>query len=382
MSWLLDPTISHLNHGSFGAVPGPVLDAQNAWRRHIEANPTAFMAGELPAHIDRVRNLLAGLVGADPAGLVFVRNATTGVSAVLGSVGFRPGDRILVTDHGYNACRNAVRFVAERTGAEVVTVRIPFPLEGPDQVVSAVLDRVDSNTRLVLVDHVTSPTALILPIEELVAALEPSVPVLVDGAHGPGMLPLRLDRLGASWYVGNCHKWLCAPRGVGFLWAREDRRDGLYPPVISHGWSRPEPERFHAMFDWTGTDDPTPILSLPVAIEFLAAHGGLEEVMAHNRRLALAGRAALLDALGVEPPAPVDMIGSMASVPLPRSERPADDLVDPLTRRLRDIHRIEVPVFYWPEPPHRVVRISAHLYNRPTEYRRLAEALTVELGGG
>lgn len=380
--WLLDPNVTYLNHGSFGAVPGPVLDVQAGWRREIERNPTAFMAERLGEETTRVRRRLADFVGADPDGLAFVRNATSGVNAVVRSIGFRPGDRIVVTDHEYNACRNVVDYVARETGARVITASVPFPIEDPSQVSAAVLDKVDSSTRLVLVDHVTSPTGLIFPIDRMVAALEPEVPVLVDGAHGPGMVSLDLDRLGASWYVGNCHKWLCAPRGVGFLWAREDRREGLVPTVVSHGWNATGVDRFRALFDWTGTDDPTPVLSLPAALDFLGSlfEGGWPELMEHNRRLVLTGRRILLDALGLPDPAPEEMIGSMASLPLPDAAGPRmDQLVDGLTFRLRAEHRIEVPVFYWPDYPHRVLRISAQVYNTPEQYERLAQAVVGEL---
>lgn len=379
--WPLDPALDHLNHGAFGGPPTPVLDAQNRLRLRIEASPTQFLGWELEAELDRAREALARFVGADPAGLVFVANATTGINAVLRSLRLAPGDELVVTDHEYNACRNALDFVAERSGARVVVAEVPFPLEGPEQVRRTVMERVGGRTRLVLLDHVTSPTALVLPVEAMVAELEPAgVPVLVDGAHGPGMLPLDVEALGASYYAGNCHKWMCSARGAGFLWAREDRRHDLAPVVISHGWNDPREDRprLHKLFDWTGSADPTAWLTVPVAIETVGSlvEGGWDEVMRRNRSLAVEARSVLCEALGVGEPAPEDMLGSMAAVPLP-GEADGVGIIDPLTGVLAERYRFDVPVFLW--GGRRVLRVSAQLHNRLEQYERLAEAVAKEV---
>ena len=389
-AWALDPEVTHLNHGSFGACPRTVLDAQRRWRDELEANPNRFFLERYQPALDTARGELAAFLHVDPAGLVFVRNATEGINAVLRSLEpeLGPGDELLVTDHAYDACRNAFEATAGRTGARVVVARVPFPLESSGQVVSAVLDRVGERTRLAMIDHVTSPTALVFPVAPIIAALEPRVPVLLDAAHAPGMVALSVDDLGASFTAGNCHKWLCAPKGAAFLHVREDHRERTVPTVISHGWNQAFPSttnRLHALFDWTGTHDPSAWLCVADAIRTVGGMlpGGWSDVMARNRALALEGRDVLCAALGVAPPAPDEMIGAMAALPLPPASggaaQPSAWAEDPLADVLRHRWRIEVPVMSWPAPPHRLVRISAQLYNRPADYRRLAEALVAEL---
>jgi isopenicillin-N epimerase len=250
-------------------------------------------------------------------------------------------------------------------------------------VVEAVLERATSRTRLAVLDHVTSPTGLVMPIERLVAALDSrGVDVLVDGAHAPGMLELDVSRIGAAYYTGNCHKWLCAPKGAGFLHVRPDRQERVRPVTISHGANsdRVGRSRFLAEFDWVGTDDPTAYLSVSAALRFLESlfPGGWSELRRRNRETVLAGRELLCRALDVDPPCPEEMIGSLASVPLADgSATPSSSplYTDPLQDELLERWGIEVPVVPWPEPPARLVRISAQAYNELDDYRVLAEAL-------
>lgn len=389
--WTLEPGLAFLNHGSFGACPRAVIEAREALYRDLERQPVDFLVRRLPDLLDAARATLAAFLGADPEDLGPVPNATTGVNAVLRSLSFAPGDELLTTDHAYNACKNTLDFVAERAGARVVVARVPFPLADPEEVVEAVLGAATSHTRLALVDHVTSPTGLVLPVEEIVRRLaERGIDVLVDGAHAPGMVPLDLShlaQLGAAYYTGNCHKWLCAPKGAAFLWARRDRREQIRPHVISHGANRPRPgrSRFHDELDWTGTVDPTPFLCVPSALEVVGSlvPGGWPEILRRNRELALRARAILAEALGVEPPCPESMIGTLVSLPLPDGEPgpPSALYVDPLQQTLLDRYRIEVPIASWPAPPKRLLRISAQLYNDEEDYRRMATALR-ELGVG
>jgi isopenicillin-N epimerase len=386
--WTLDPDVTFLNHGSFGACPAPVLAVQAEWRARLEREPVRFFVGDLESLLDEARAAVAAFVGAEPADVAFAPNATTAVNAVLRSLDFAPGDEIVVTDHAYNACANASAFVAERTGARVVVARVPFPLAGDDDVVAAVAAAVGPHTRLALLDHVTSPTGVVFPLERLVAlCAERGVDVLVDGAHGPGMLPLALGRLGAAYYTGNLHKWCCGPKSAAFLFVRRDRQARVRPLTISHGANSPRRDRsrFLLEFDWTGTIDPTAILSAPAALRFVGSlvPGGWPEVARRNRALALEARALLADALGVPPPCPDAMIGSLAALPLPDARAAAASssslYAEPLHAALVSRHRVQVPVVPWPAPPRRLVRVSAHLYNRIDDYRRLAAALADEL---
>lgn len=383
--WLLEPDVDFLNHGSFGACPRPVLEAQRRWRERIEAQPVRFFVREHEAHLDAARAAVADFVHCDAHDLAFVPNATTGVNTVLRSLHFEPGDEILATDQTYAACKNALDAVAAAAGARVVVAHVPFPVAHPDDVVAAI-DRVavEKRTRLALLDSVSSPTGMVLPIARLAAAMAAKrIPVLVDGAHAPGQCEVDLRELGVDYYAANCHKWLCTPKGAGFLWVRRDLQERIHPLVTSHGATarRADRSRFLLEFDWTGTSDPSPYLCVPEAMAVLAGMvpGGWPEIRRRNRDLALAGRRALCAALGIEPPCPESMVGSMAAVPLPDGDptpRASAFHTDPLQDALWSLHRIEVPVFPWPAAPQRLLRISAQLYNAPAQYERLAAALS------
>lgn len=384
--WLLEDEIVFLNHGSFGATPRVVLAAQDRYRARLEREPVRFMVRELEPLLDGARRRLAAFLSADPEGLAFVSNATAGVNAVLRSLALARDDEILLTSQEYNACRNTAEYVAERAGARVVVADLPFPISSPSEVTRRVLERVTPRTRLALVDHVTSPTGLILPVREIVAALAArGIDTLVDGAHAPGMLPLDIGAVGAAYYTGNLHKWVCAPKGAAFLHVRADRRESVRPPAISHGANsaRKDRSRFLLEFDWTGTFDPTAWLSAPDAIDFMGSllPGGWPELRDRNRRLALRARDILAAALGVPPPAPDEMIGSLAALPLPDGSATTAAALygDPLQDELLERFRIEVPVVPWPRPPRRLIRVSAQVYNEESDYRKLAEALTVLL---
>jgi len=386
--WTLDPEVEFLNHGSFGACPRSVLDYQRELRAEIERQPVEFFVRRYNDRLDAARETLARFLSVDARDLVAVPNTTTGVNTVLRSLPFGAGDELLVTDHEYNACRNAIDFVAARAGARVVVAAIPFPLRSPREVVDAVSAAATPRTRLALIDHITSQTGLVLPVREIVSVLAArGIETLVDGAHAPGMVPLEVEQLGAAYYTGNGHKWLCAPKGAAFLWVRRDRQQTVRPLVISHGANSPRPgrSRFHDEFDWTGTSDPTAFLCLPRAIECLGAmvEGGWSEVRRRNRALALEARSTLAAALDVEPPCPATMVGSLVSLPLPDGSGnppPSPLYGDPLQEALLARHRIEAPVIAWPQPPRRLLRVSAQLYNDASQYRRLAEALRLLLG--
>lgn len=372
--WLLDSGITFLNHGSFGACPISVLQTQQQLRHQLERQPLQFFNHTFEPLLDAARQALATFVGAEPEGLVFVPNATTGVNAVLRSLPWQAGDQVLITNHEYNACRNALNYVAERAGVQVKVAAIPFPLESAAQVIEAVLTKVTPQTRLVMLDHVTSQTGLIFPIAALVQKLAAlGVETLVDGAHAPGMLPLHLATLGATYYTGNCHKWLCAPKGAAFLYVRADRRDLIHPLTISHGANatRSDRSRFWLEFDWMGTDDPTAYLCVPKALEWMDSllPGGWPELMHRNHELAIAARQILAERLHILPPCPDHLIGAMAVLPLPNITALQ------LQQTLWNQYSIEVPLYDWGEPPRPYLRISAQIYNDLEQYDLLASKL-------
>ena len=381
--WLLDPGVDFLNHGSFGACPSPVLEAQQQLREELERQPIRFMLRDLPGRLALARKALGSFVGADPDDLAFVSNATTGVNTVLRSLRFEAGDELITTNQAYNACRNALTAAASRDGATLVVADVPFPVRSPAEVVEAILGRVTSRTRLVLLDHVTSPTGVVWPVKQIVGALAgPGIDTLVDGAHAPGMLPLNVEDIGAAYYSGNCHKWLCAPKGAAFLHVRRDRQHRIRPLTISHGANstRRDVSRFRLEFDWVGTQDFTPFLCVPEALRFMGSllPGGWSELMEHNRQSALRARNILGDALQAPPPCPDEMLGSLATVALPDGEpaSPRSALeIDPLQDALFEKFHLEVPVVSWPAPPRRWVRVSSQIYNTDAQYRRLASAL-------
>ncbi|MBM3574073.1 MAG: aminotransferase class V-fold PLP-dependent enzyme, partial [Alphaproteobacteria bacterium] len=351
--WMLDPTAITVNHGSFGATPRVVLAAQDVWRNRLEEQPTRFMRHVLPEALRRAADALAGFVGANGTDLVFVENVTVGCNAVLRSMRFGPGDEILVLAHGYAAVRNAARHVAELSGAKVVGASEPFPRPSADAIVAAFQAALSPRTRLAIIDHITSPSALVLPVEPMIAAAHAAgARVLIDGAHGPGQVDVDLNKLGADWYTGNCHKWLMAPKGCAFLWARSDRQDGLHPVTISHGFNK----GFLAEFDWTGTRDPSNFLAVEAALDFQARLGG-PALRARNVELAASAAQMLAQRLGTEVGATGALQAAMALVRLPVRGPANAERAQALRERLLDEFECDAPI----HPLHNAIwlRLSA-----------------------
>ena len=380
--WGLKPGAVFLNHGSFGACPKAVLELQIKLRRELEAEPVQFLWRRYEERLEPARRALAKFLGADSRDLVFVTNTTTGVNAVLRSLKLKRGDELLTTSLDYNACRNVLNEVVRQTGAKLVVANIPFPLQSGDEITAAILQAATKRTRLALLDHVTSNTAMILPLHEIIQALEArGVETLVDGAHAPGMLPLNLRELRPTYYTANLHKWICAPKGAAFLYVRNDRQAGIQPAVISHGNNRPRPgfTLFQDRFDWAGTFDPTAWLCVPEAIRWMGEllPGGWAGLRERNHQLVVKARRLLCERFEVEPPCPEELLGSLATIPLPArfQKRKASGKIDREQLALYDRFGIEVPLSRFGKPEQRWLRISAQIYNSPADYEYLALAL-------
>ncbi len=365
--FLLDPEVAFLNHGSFGACPRPVFDSYQAHQRDLEREPVDFLDRRLPALLATARGELARYLNAPLDDLAFVTNATAGVNLAARSLELRPGDEILTTDLEYGACDLAWEWLAARTGAEYVRAAIPLPLTSPSELVESLFARATPRTRVVYVSHITSSTALVLPVEEVVSrARELGLVTIVDGAHAPAHVQADIDALGADFYSGNAHKWLMAPKGAGFLHARPEHQERVDAAIVSWGYA--EGLGFQERIEMQGTRDPAAWLAVPDAIRYQAERDW-DAVRARCRVLTREARAELCDLVGTEPLAPEEMLGQMASVRLPRPDPGLRD-------RLFVNHRVEVPVA---GPNDDLLRISVAAYTTRDDVDRLLAALAREL---
>ncbi len=366
-AWTLDPGLAYLNHGGFGATPVSVLAEQQVWRDALERNPVGFLVHQLPALLDAVRTEVAAFLGADDEGLVFVDNATTGTQTVIAQARLGPGDEIVATDHCYPAVLAQLRQAVDAAGAVLRIAAVPLPAGSRAAVADAVLSRLSVRTRLLVVDHVASCSGLVFPVEEIAAECRrQGVAVLVDGAHAAGMLPVDLGKLGADFWVGNMHKWVCAPKASAVLHVAPRWRDTLRPLVTSHGIA----DGYLSSFSWTGTHDPTAMLAVPAALAFFR-RPGWEAVRQHNNELAMQGAELIAAKIGTSPPDVSGLAASMRLVPLPAPLTEADARA--LEHRLLEERGVVVPVTChggW-----RWLRVSAQLYNTASDYERLAAAL-------
>ena len=376
----------YLNHGTVGVTPLAVMRERALLLESIERHPARFMLRELmrlgastaatpvdgPLRLREAAARVAAFLGSEPDGLVFVDNATAGICAVLRSISINMGDEILVPDHAYGGVARATEFIANERGAKVKRFALPFPAASPQQMIAAVEAAITPRTRLALLDHVTSESALVLPLAEMAAVCrERGVAVLVDGAHAPGAIPVDIESLGVDWYAANLHKWAFAPRACGVLWAAPKRRMDLHPNVISWGVSDDD---WIAEFDWTGTRDPSCWLAAPAGIDFMEQRLGVDAMRAYNHDLAWSSAQQLATRWGTRFETPESMIGCMVAVPLPErlgAAEPAN------AQRIRDAlffdHRIELPVLahsgaLW-------ARLSIQVYNEASDVDRLADAI-------
>jgi isopenicillin-N epimerase len=370
--WLLDPRITFLNHGSFGAVPRCVFVEQTRWRLKLEGQPIELLGRRGQQLVEEAKRPVARWLGMQEENFGFVTNATEGVNTILRSLKFGSTDELLTTTHVYHAVRQPMKYVAGQSGAAYREIEVPLPVRSSEHVEQLVLAGLSSRTRLLVIDHITSPTAIVFPVERIAAeCARRGVEILIDGAHAPGMVALNVPQTGATYYAGNLHKWACAPKGSAFVWAHPDRRDAIHPLVVSHYLG----EGFAREFSWQGTRDISSWLSVPRALEFMSDFGW-ERIMTHNRQMATWAQQMLCESWDVEPISPIDgaMLGSMVTVPLPaRFGLVNEPQTQALQQRLYDEYLLEVPLVRWGD--RLLVRPCCQLYNTPEDYHRLADVV-------
>lgn len=368
--FLLDPDVIFFNHGSQGACPRPVFEAYQQWQLEFERQPIAFGRKHGNA-IHQARQVLADYVGADVNNLVYVINATMGLNIVARSLPLAAGDEVLTTDHEYGAIERAWIFNCSKCGAKLIHQPVPMPIESHDQVVETIWAGVTTRTKVLALSHITSPTAWILPLAELVRrARAAGIITVIDGAHAPGQIPLALDELGVDFYIGNCHKWLMSPKGSAFLYARSEMQPLLEPLVISWGWGNAAPHitRFVDEQQIQGTRDISAFLAVPAAIAFMAQYNW-DAVRTRCHQMVRTAREEMTAWTGIEPLTPdgEEWYAQMASLPLPQCDLGA------LRTWLYDEHHIEIPILTWQDHP--LMRLSIQGYNTQQEIETLIDAL-------
>ncbi len=368
--WMLDPVVAYLNQGAFGALPKPVAMAAAELRNQMESNPSALLIRHLPRKLDRVRDQVSALLGGDPAGGVFVANATAGTATVIASLEpeLSPGDELLTTDHRYGAVTAQFARSASRRGIKPVVAHVPLDVRTDDDVVAAIVERITPRTKLLVVDSIASLSGFVFPVEAIVAAAhERGVPVLVDAAHAPGQIDVDLARIGADFWVGNLHKWICSPRAAAYLHVAPRWRDTARPLSASHGYA----EGFHEAFDWTGTFDPVTVLAVPAALGFWSTQGGWDEVRRRQRTIVDDGAKRVAAAFDTISPIEDRYRAAMRIIPLPVTLDAA--AARQIETRLAEEFRIEVSLM--PLHDRSWARVCGQIYNTPDDYDRLADAL-------
>jgi isopenicillin-N epimerase len=369
--FLLRPDMTFLNHGSFGACPRPVFEVYQRWQRALEEQPVEFLGRRIGDLLAEARARLAAYFGTHADSLVYVPNATYGVNIVARSLGLRAGDEVLATDHEYGAADRAWRFVCAKRGASYTNRAVALPVESAEAFVERFWAGVTERTRVIFMSHITSPTALLFPIAEVCRrARADGILTVIDGAHAPGQIDLALDDLGADFYTGNCHKWMCAPKSAGFLYARPERQPLLEPLIVSWGWESqtPGPSPFIDFFEWRGTHDPAAYLAVPAAIDWQAERNWpAARAACHELLLDASRRIAALSGLPQISPDTPEWWSQMRTIPLP----PCD--LEVLKARLWDEYQIEVPMVGWNGGHY--IRVSIQCYNGPNDVDRLVEAL-------
>lgn len=385
--WNHDKNIVFLNHGSFGSCPAEIMKKQTHIKLHTERDPIHALVSEFePLYLEN-KNALASFVRCNPNDLVLMRNTTAGMNTIMNSFVFNEGDEFVTHSHAYGACVNVLKYYAEKYKCKLTIAEIPFPLSNEEEITSAILKEITPRTKLVLLDHVTSATGIIFPVEKLTKELEAKgIEVIIDGAHAPGMIDLSIEALGASYYIGNGHKWICSPRGSALMYVRKDKQSKIRPLQISHFHDLYKGTDAHwsAQFIWPGTDDYSSYLLIKDSIQYMGAIlGTWDDLREHNRTLCLEARKLICDKLNIEIPTPDSMIGHLASIPVQNNpETPSKffNMTTPLKQRLMDEYKIQVPVFYFDKNnPKLLLRISVQAYNSMEQYEYLGESVKREV---
>ncbi len=372
MTFLLDPDIVFLNHGSFGATPRPVFEAYQEWQRRLEWQPVKFLQRDLPDLLQAARETLADFLGADPADIVYVPNPTFAVNTIARSLPLTLDDEVLTTNHEYGACLFAWRFMSQKHGFRLVEQPISLPATSAESIVEQFWRGVSPHTRVIFVSHITSPTALTLPVAEICQrARAAGIVTVIDGAHVPGQMDLKLNRLDADFYTGACHKWLCAPKGSSFLHARRDRQHLIEPLVVGWGWGDERKISVGSDFldyhQWLGSNDLSAYLSVPAAIAYQQENDwSAVQRCCHKLARAAVERAAAITHR--PPPYPAELHRQMGLIELPR----VDDLTG-FKSQLYDRYRIEIPTVAWQN--RQFLRVSVQAYNKREDIDALMAAL-------
>lgn len=385
--------LTQLNNGSYGCCPEVVGAAQTELRRRLEADPVHFFKNDLEHYSDDSREAIGKFINAPAQDLALIANGTVAVSTVLRNLDLKAGDEILITDHEYMATMNELDQLTKETGAVVVKAAIPFPMVDPDQVVDSILGAVTPKTKLVLISHICSASALVLPVERIVPELRAQgIDVFLDGAHTPGQIALDIEALNPTWYAASCHKWLATPKGTGFIYASRDRQVGFKPLALScrvHEL-RDDRQPFLCDFDYMGTNDYTGNLVVPVAIQHMGSQlpsskeqSGWDALYKRNHDLVVEGANLIFDAIGIKQQIPESMIGTMVGIPIPPPQSGevtnGEIYDDALWDALYTKHNIQVPVWALPGIHPRVMRVSAQLYNTIEDFEKLARAMKAEV---
>ena len=370
--FLLDPAVIFLNHGSFGACPRSVFEDYQNWQRQLERQPVEFLGRRAVDLLAEARTELAEFINVEPDDLVYFTNPTNAINMVARSLNLHPGDEILSTNHEYGAMDRTWRYICAKTGARYIQKSIHIPVSDHGEFIESFWQAVTPRTKIIFISHITSPTALIFPMEEICnRARQAGIISIVDGAHAPGHIDLDLKTIDADIYTGACHKWLCAPKGAAFLYARKDIQSKLDPLVISWGYEseKPGPSQFIDYHEWQGTRDLAAFLSVPSAIRFQLEHDW-DEVHHRCHKLAREARSQIDAITGLEPiyPDAQDWFGQMVAASLPINVDP-----EALKQTLYDQYQIEVLTHMWQEQS--LIRVSFQAYNQRSDLDALLNAL-------